>query len=137
MANRRGRFVEPRGATRYDFGVRALVAFVCATGCSFVGVRGPASGSSEPARDPSSVHCTDTDALPALDAVGGAAALAVAGGGFIIEQTSSTGDLHNFTKYYAGPLVVASIIYFIASGYGTNRVERCRELKGEGIATDE
>jgi len=69
--------------------------------------------------------------------VGGAAALAVAGGGFIVEQTSSTGDLHNFTKYYAGPLVVASIIYFIASGYGTNRVEACREAKGQGIATDE
>jgi hypothetical protein len=137
VANRRDRFVEARAATRYDFGVRVLVALVCASGCSFVGVRGPSTGSHEPARDPSSVHCTDTDALPALDAVGGAAALAVAGGGFIIEQTSSTGDLHNFTKYYAGPLVLASIIYFIASGYGTDRVEHCREIKGEGIATDE
>ena len=137
MANRLGRFVEARKPTRYDFGVRPLVALVCATGCSFVGVRGPAHVGSEPAADPSTVHCTDTDALPALDAVGGAAALAVAGGGFIIEQTSSTGDLHNFTKYYAGPLVVASIIYFIASGYGTNRVEQCREAKGEGIATEE
>jgi len=129
--------VEARGATRYDFRVKAALAIVCATGCSFVGVRGPDVVGSEPARDPSSVHCTDTDALPALDAVGGAAALAVAGGGFIIEQTSSTGDLHNFTKYYAGPLVVASIIYFIASGFGTNRVERCREVKGEGLAAED
>jgi hypothetical protein len=130
------RFLEARRATRYDLAVRSLLAIACATGCSFVGVRGPDVGSTQVVPDPSKVRCTDSDTLPAVDAIGGAAALAVAGGGFIVEQTSSTGDLHNFTKYYAGPLVLASILYFIATSYGTNRVERCREIKGEGIATD-
>jgi len=113
--------------------VRSLLAIICATGCSFVGVRGPVGYRSEPAADPSSVKCTDSDVLPTLDAIGGAAALAAAGGGFIIEQTSSTGDLHNFTKYYVGPLVAASIIYFISTSFGTNRVEQCRAVKGEGV----
>jgi hypothetical protein len=110
-----------------------LLALVCATGCSFVGVRGPVGYGNEPAADPSTVKCTDSDVLPTLDAIGGAAALAVGGGGFIIEQTSSSGDLHNFTKYYAGPLVVASIIYFISTSFGTNRVQRCRAVKGDGV----
>ncbi len=116
--------------------MRSLIAVVCATGCSFAGVRGPDVAGREVAPDPSKVHCTDTDTLPAVDAIGGALALAAAGGGFIVEQTSSTGDFHNFTKYYAGPLVLASILYFIATSYGTDRVERCREVKGEGIETD-
>lgn len=110
-----------------------MIAVVCATGCSFVGVRGPVGYGSEPAADPSSVKCTDSDVLPTLDAIGGAAALAVAGGGFIIEQTSSSGDLHNFTKYYVGPLVVASIVYFISTNFGSKRVERCRAVKGDGV----
>ena len=101
--------------------------------CSFVGVRGPGVVSNEPAADPSRIHCTESDALPALDAIGGAAALAAAGGGFIIEQTSSSGDFHNFSKYYLGPLVAVSIIYFIATSYGTNRVEQCHAAKGDGV----
>ncbi|HEY0250218.1 MAG TPA: hypothetical protein VGC41_01785 [Kofleriaceae bacterium] len=113
--------------------MKAVLAVLCATGCSFIGVRGPVGYGDQPAANPASVHCTDSDALPALDALGGAAALAVAGGGFIIEQTSSSGDLHNFTKYYAGPLVVASILYFISTSYGSTRVERCRAIKGDGV----
>lgn len=118
---------------RYDFAVKAAVALICATGCSFVGVKGPVGYGNEPARDPSTVHCTDSDVLPALDAIGGAAAIAAAGGGFIVEQTSDSGDLHNFTKYYFGPLIAASIIYFVATSYGSSRVERCRAIKGEGV----
>lgn len=90
---------------------------------------------SEVAPNPT-VRCTDSDTLPALDALGGAAAIAVAGGGFIIEQTSETGDLHNFTKYYAGPLVIAAILYFVATSVGTNRVERCHEARGTSIEHD-
>ncbi len=115
--------------------MRILVALVCITGCSFFGVQGPLSVGSEVAPDPGA-RCTDSDTLPALDAIGGAAALAVAGGGFIIEQTSDSGDLHNFTKYYAGPLVVAAILYFVSTSVGTTRVERCREAKGTSIEHD-
>ncbi|MEO8842674.1 MAG: hypothetical protein ABI591_13335 [Kofleriaceae bacterium] len=113
--------------------MKPLLAVVCIAGCSFIGVRGPDVIRSEPAADPSTVHCTDSDTLPSLDAVGGAAALAAAGGGFIIEQTSSTGDLHNFSKYYLGPLVAVSIIYFISTSFGTNRVEQCHAAKGDGV----
>lgn len=121
---------------RYDFGVRPLLAIVCATGCSFVGVKGTTHMGSEPAANPAALDCTDTDTLPAIDALGGAAALAAAGGGFIIEETSSS-ELQNFHKYYLGPLVAVSIIYFIATSYGTNRVERCRAAKGEGISEEQ
>jgi hypothetical protein len=113
--------------------VKPLLAVLCIAGCSFIGVRGPEVISSEPAPDPSKVHCTDSDTLPSLDAIGGAAALAAAGGGFIIEQTSSTGDFHNFSKYYLGPLVAVSIIYFISTSFGTNRVEQCHAAKGDGV----
>jgi hypothetical protein len=115
--------------------VKALLAIVCASGCSFFGVRAPNVVGSDPPINPS-IDCTDSDTLPSIDAVGGAAALAVAGGGFIIEQTE-TNTLHNFTKYYMGPLVAVALVYFIATGYGTNRVERCRAVKGEGIADEQ
>jgi len=116
--------------------VKALLAIVCATGCSFFAVRATNIGGSEPAPNPAAVDCTDSDTLPSLDALGGAAALAVAGGGFIIEQTQDN-ELHNFTKYYMGPLVAVAIVYFIATSYGTNRVERCRFIKGEGVSDEQ
>ncbi len=116
----------------YDSRVRTLIALVCISGCSFFGVQGPIASGSEVPADPNAA-CTESDTLPALDAIGGAAALAVAGGGFIIEQTSETGELRNFTKYYAGPLVIAAIIYFVSTSVGTNRVERCHEAKGTSI----
>ncbi len=112
-----------------------MIALVCSSGCSFFGVQGPLSAASEVAPDPTA-QCTESDTLPAIDALGGAAALAVAGGGFIIEQTSNTGELHNFTTYYAGPLVVAAILYFVSTSVGTNRVERCHEAKGTSIEHD-
>jgi hypothetical protein len=121
---------------RYDLGVKALLAIVCATGCSFFGVRATTWTRSEPAPNPAALDCTDSDTLPAIDAIGGAAALAGAGGGFIIEQTQDN-ELHNFTKYYLGPLVAVAIVYFIATSYGTNRVEGCRAAKGEGISEEQ
>ena len=84
------------------------------------------------ATDPSRVHCTEDDTLPALDALGGAAAIAVAGGGVIIEETSNN-ELQHFEKYYLAPLLVGSLIYFISTSYGTNRVEQCHAAKGDGV----
>ena len=113
---------------------------MCISGCSFFGVQGPIASGSVVPPDPKAT-CTDSDTLPALDAIGGTAALAVAGGGFIIEQTSDIGDLRNFTKYYAGPLVIAAILYFVSTSVGTNRVERCKSrgllARRDGDAVDD
>lgn len=110
--------------------VRWALAVLCCTGCSFIGVRAPAHppDNGKPI-DPRTIHCNDSGLLPAIDALGGAGALAVAGGGLIVEGTSDTGSLKNW-KYTAAPgLVVAAIIYFYAAGWGTDRVSRCADLK--------
>ena len=105
------------------------VALVLVAGCSFVGVRGPSRTASDPPGDPSSIKCTQSDVLPALDALAGAAALGVMGGGILLEQTSDDGEPEHFTLYYAGPALAVAVAYFWSASYGTARVSRCTELK--------
>ncbi|MBA3538735.1 MAG: hypothetical protein H0T79_03840 [Deltaproteobacteria bacterium] len=106
--------------------VAALVA--CSlTGCSFLLVKGPVA--TEPGSNPAKLDCTTSTVVPALDALGGAAAIAAAGAGLVLEYASEDGDLKNFKYYYAGPLLAVAIAYFWSASHGTNHVERCRELK--------
>ena len=110
--------------------MHARWAFVLAlTGCSFVGVRGPSDRMGLLPDDPSKLKCTESAFFPSMDALGGAAAFAVAGGGVIIEQASDDGDLENFTKYYAGPLVAIGVLYFIAASYGNERITWCTDAR--------
>jgi len=105
------------------------VALVLLAGCSFVGVRGPSRTASSSPTDPSSIRCTTSGVLPAIDALAGAAALGVMGGGILLEQTSDDGEPEHFTLYYAGPALAVAIIYFSAANFGTKRVSRCTEAK--------
>jgi len=102
---------------------------VALTGCSFIAVRGPSDRMGILPDSPSKLKCTESAFLPGMDALGGAAAFAIAGGGVIIEQASDDGDLDNFTKYYAGPLVAAGILYFIAASYGNERITWCTDAR--------
>src|SRR5688572_27664634 len=90
-------------------------------GCSFAFVRAPAR-LSEPPTDPAAVKCNDSGLFPTLDALGGAAAISVAGGGVILEKGSEDGEPENFTAYYAGPLLAVAIVYWAAATFGTNRI---------------
>jgi hypothetical protein len=104
----------------------AIVAVLC--GCSFVGVRGAAE-TVDPASDPRSIRCTESQVLPTIDAIGGTGALVAAGAGVIIEQASDDGDLENFSLYYAGPLLAVAITYWVSASIGNKRITRCTELK--------
>jgi hypothetical protein len=106
----------------------ALLALV-ASGCSFVAVRGPGQRVGLLPEDPAQLRCSEDSLFPSLDALGGAAAIAVAGGGIVLEQTSEDGKPENFTKYYAAPLVALAIVYFISASYGNNRITWCSEAK--------
>jgi hypothetical protein len=105
------------------------VALVLVAGCSFVGVRGPTRAITDSPGDPRSIKCSESDVLPALDALAGAAALGVMGGGILLEKTSEDGEPENFTLYYAGPALAVAIVYFWSASYGTTRVSRCTEIK--------
>ena len=106
----------------------ALATSGALAGCSFIGVRGPGA-LPDPPPPSDQIHCTTDDLLPSVDALGGAAALATAVGGVIIEHTSASGAPHDFTKYYMTPLIVVGIVYFIAASKGTHRVEQCQAAK--------
>ena len=109
--------------------MRSAALAVLLAGCSFVGVRGPSGKIDPDTTDRRSIKCTESDVLPALDAIGGAAALLAAGGGIILEHTSDDGEPKHFTLYYAGPLVALAIVYFSSGTFGTNRISRCSELR--------
>jgi hypothetical protein len=106
---------------------------IAVSGCSFVLVEGPTQRVEVIHGD---VDCTRSPVVPILDAAGGVALASAAVGGVIHEQTSSDGSPKNFSLYYAAPLVVGSIVYFIAASRGNNRVEWCGDLK-ERLATGE
>lgn len=108
--------------------VAMLVASACAlAGCSFALVRGPTAKA--PGTDPAQIKCTSSSIIPALDALGGAAAIGAVGTGLILEHTSEDGKPENFTLYYAAPLLAVAIAYFWAASFGTDHVEKCREVK--------
>ncbi len=106
--------------------MRFTAAVLVLTGCSFVGVRAP-KPQTEPPTYP--VKCNDSGILPALDALGGAAAISVMGGGIILERTSEDHEPDHFTLYYAGPLLVLAVVYWASASYGNNRTSRCSDLK--------
>ncbi len=107
--------------------MRAALVIVLAAGCSFIGVRGP-SAPTELIADPSQVRCTDSDLLPALDSLGGVAAIAAAGGGIVLQHTSNDGTPRHFDLIYAPILLAVSIAAWSSASFGTNRVEHCREV---------
>jgi len=111
---------------------RALI-LVLASGCSFLGVRGP-SAPTELIANPGQVHCTDSDLLPELDALAGVATISVAGGGVILQHTSDDGAPRHFDLYYAPLLLAASILLWSSASFGTNRVEHCREVMERAAA---
>ena len=109
------------------FAFGALVALVA--GCSFVGVRGPGSRVGLLPEDPADLKCSESSLFPSLDALGGAAAIGIAGGGIVLEQTSEDGKPENFTKYYAAPIVALAIVYFVSASYGNNRITWCTDAR--------
>lgn len=106
-------------------GIAAIALF--ATGCSFAGVRGPSSRVDPLPLDRPRVSCTESALLPSLDALGGAAALAAAAGGVLFENVSESGEPENFTRYYAGPLLGAALVYFVSAGFGNRRITWCSD----------
>lgn len=106
-----------------------LLLAAVATGCSFALVRGPSDRIGLLPDDPAKLKCSDSSLFPGLDALAGAAAIAVAGGGVVLEQTSEDGKPENFTKYYAGPLVVLGIIYFVSASFGNRRITWCSDAR--------
>jgi hypothetical protein len=110
--------------------IALLVACSMLGGCSFLLVKDPPR---VPAgTDPAKVDCTSSSVIPGIDALGGAAAIAAAAGGVVLEHTSSDGEPKRFDLYFAGPLVVLGVIYFYAAAGGTDAVEACQKIKAKG-----
>ncbi|MEO8705857.1 MAG: hypothetical protein ABI867_37850 [Kofleriaceae bacterium] len=110
------------------------LAVLALGGCSFVGVRSP-----KPQTDPPTypVKCNDSGILPALDALGGAAAISVMGGGIILERTDEDHDPQHFTLYYAGPLLALAVVYWASASFGNTRTSRCSDMKEAASRTQE
>jgi uncharacterized membrane protein YqgA involved in biofilm formation len=92
-------------------------------GCSLFAVQGlPESYNA------TTVTCTESDLVPSLDAVGGVLAIAGAvGGEFVTQLTDHT--VSHYELFYGLPLVVVGIVYLVAAGKGTAKVQRCRAVK--------
>jgi hypothetical protein len=111
--------------------VRTLGLVLALGGCSFFLVKGPPNE-----YVPATVQCTDSDVVPSIDAVGGVFAIAGAvGGEFVTQLTDHKVD--HYELFYALPLVVAGIVYLVASSHGTEKVTSCRAAKeGESVGCD-
>ncbi len=107
--------------------IASLAACSMLAGCSFVLVKDPPRVA--PGTDPAKVNCSQSSLIPGIDAIGGAAAIAAAAAGVVLEHTSSDGSPKRFDLYFAGPLVVLGIIYFYAASGGTDAVEACQKIK--------
>lgn len=107
----------------------ALVLALAMTGCSFIGVRGPADRVAFAPKNPDDLKCPEDSILPSLDALGGAFAMAAAVGGVFAEQLSEDGEPDGFTKLYAGPLAVVSIVYLVSASHGNTRITWCSDAK--------
>jgi hypothetical protein len=112
-----------------------LAALAALAGCSFAGVRAPTAKIDPTTLVPSSIQCNDSSLLPSLDALGGAAAIATAGGGVILERTTVKERYDNFTLYYAGPLLALAIVYWWSASFGNDRISKCSDLKERANAT--
>jgi len=124
--DRKWRFLARPPGCHHNREMRICVLALLA-GCSFVGVRAPSRSSDPSTADPSAIRCNDSGLLPGLDALGGAAAIALTGGGILYEHTTDKAD--HFTKYYAGPSLALAILYFYSASFGTDRISRCSDLK--------
>lgn len=106
----------------------ALLLAVSATGCSFFLVKGPRQRVDVIGQG-ADRKCTETPVVPVVDAVGGLALGGAAVGGVILEAAGSDSAPDNFGKYYAAPLVIGSIVYFVAASMGNSRVTWCVDMK--------
>lgn len=107
----------------------ATPALAALAGCSFAGVRAPPRSIDPATAAPGSFKCNDSSLLPSIDALGGAGAISVMGGGIILEQTTERARYDHFTLYYAGPLLALAIGYWWSASFGNDRITRCSELK--------
>lgn len=106
-----------------------FVALVALAGCSFVGVRAPSSKIDPSTTRPENIQCNDSSLLPSLDALGGAAAISVMGGGVILDAATEKERYKDFTLYYAGPLLALAVTYWYSAAFGNARISRCSDLK--------
>jgi len=106
-------------------------AFLAAAlaGCSFAGIRAPSKSIDPATMRPEQIKCNESALLPSLDAIGGAAAISVMGGGILLQYTTERERYDHFTLYYAGPLLVAAVTYWYSAAFGNARVSRCTDLK--------
>ena len=103
--------------------MRLFAALLAVAGCSYFAVHGPPAS-----YDPKTVTCTDSDLVPSIDSLTGVLAIAGAVGGEItVEATSHT--VNNYELFYGLPLLVAGIVYLVAAGNGTDKVEKCTAAK--------
>lgn len=109
-----------------------LLAVLSLAGCSFIGVKEPGA-LPDPPPPADSIHCTTSDALPTVDALAGAGALAAATAGIFAEETGSHGMFDHWEKYYVVPLVAVGIVYFVSSNHGTHAVEQCAVAKDPSL----
>ena len=101
--------------------MRALpLAFVLATGCSFVLTHPPAAHPTDHAPD-----CTTTDMIPSLDAL--AAIADIASGAYY--------GYENGVKYGVASLLVGGL-YAAGAIYGAHNVRACRRDTERGAATE-
>jgi hypothetical protein len=118
-----------RAGPRHNDRMRSLALLaLLGSGCSFFAVRGPSQRIDVLPSDGQPIKCTESILIPTLDTAGGVAAVSIAGIGVLVEQTSEDGKPENFTRYYAGPLALAAIAYFVAATYGNTRVTWCTDV---------
>jgi hypothetical protein len=111
--------------------VRSVGLALALGSCSFFVVKGPPNE-----YVPATVECTDSAVVPSIDAAGGVFAIAGAVGGEVVTQLTDHKVAH-YELFYALPLVVAGIVYLVASGHGTDKVQSCRAAKqGESVGCD-
>jgi hypothetical protein len=113
------------------------LGLLLATGCSFVLVKGPSERIDMLPQGVTHIDCAESSLVPLVDTVAGVAAISAAGVGILVEQTSDDGKPENFTKYYAGPLAVAAIVYLVSASRGNTRVTWCSDANDRLRKPDE
>ena len=111
--------------------VLAVLASWALGSCSFFAVKGPPDVFVR-----ATVECTDSDVVPSIDAAAGVFALAGAVGGEFVTQLTDH-KVEHYELFYGLPLVVAGIVFLVASGHGTEKVQSCRAAKlGDSVGCD-
>jgi hypothetical protein len=99
------------------------VLLACCASCSFFLVNGP-----DPSAATKDVSCTDSDTIPAIDAIVGTIGIAGAIGGEIANQVSSH-PIHHYELFIGLPALVAGIAFLASTSNGTGKVEACKAAK--------